>query len=392
MQRQYVDHCRRLREAKEYAPHSYATWMPLQECLVRPIHSGGIAYSHITKLFEQRGLRHGVDLGGRSSFASAALERALVSRVAALIQDFDDGPRGGAPYVASVKTLRKCGVSRTNDGRTKRARPQVLRSGATHWQYSLGGPGSVCAVTSPGTAKCRLVYVVGPVRKPDERAISASLDANPYFSMGLSEAAHQRGVAQMRGRAAWHCCRLHHHCRVVATPEACCERVGSTLEDTWSARRSHGGLGMLIDRVAIREAGLVAAGGRRDESIVQNVLATLKTQKFSATTTERIARARGSDLSRALSSHRVGQDRLDADRGRGPAPEARPLDARTKRQVTGAPTRLPKMRLRDMRCARGKRWRPKMLAALVLVTFWCLAGVVVQNRCQMHVFVQKLGV
>ena len=78
-------------------------------------------------------------------------------------------------------------------------------------------------------------------------AVSASVDMSPYFSRdGPSPSLEQFG------RSAWHAVRVHHFCRPMGMPEACCERVGSIMQSNWSKQKGED-VGAIMDSVLLQE-------------------------------------------------------------------------------------------------------------------------------------------
>ena len=75
----------------------------------------------------------------------------------------------------------------------------------------------------------RLVHVTHAVRELDWSAVSAAVDGDPYFSAGPVAMQDDRGAT--RPRSTWHAVRIHHQCRPMGSPEACCERAGRLRRD-----------------------------------------------------------------------------------------------------------------------------------------------------------------
>ena len=354
MQMQYRGLCARLRNANLHATRSYATWTSLRGFMVRPIFTGGNVFVDIKQRIASRRWSPGVALDRRvTRVCSRPLEFALTARVAAKIRDFCGVAPIRAPICASLGNLRRCGVmTATGNSGKRRLRPLLLRSGAEHLKYSFGVPGSAVAVLIlPGAKVGKLVHVEAPVQDFDVSAVSASLDGDPYFSVGAGTAG-----AAMTETLSWHCCRLHHQCRVVCTPEACCERVGSTLEDSFEARRFKGSLATLLDRVILREAGIKAAGGQRGERIARNVVATLQASKSvmgSALFSRTVRKRPGYVMHPAVCKFRTRLDRADTKAGRARVPVG------TKRLERGVPIRLAK-RVKVLRAQHGKRFKPRL--------------------------------
>ena len=191
--------------------------------------------------------------------AAVALERALHVRVAALICSFLKGQP--EIFFASRGRLRTCGFMHIGKA-WRRKKTMHLKSGAP-------GPGGVCAVVREHGPPS-LVYVVHQVSEISTSAVCASLDADPYFCNGV-----KKNVA-----SAWNAVRTLHQCRLMGAPEACCERVGSTLEGIWSKRRAHAALASHIDRARIREALIAAIGGPRDARITREIVDSLRRRGY----------------------------------------------------------------------------------------------------------------
>ena len=83
----------------------------------------------------------------------------------------------------------------------------------------------------------RLVIVRGPRLDINVKAVSASLDRDPFFAKGHDGS-----------RLAWRAVRLHHRCRPLSPAEAVNGRLGSIMHNQWDAAQ---GLapGPLIERV-----------------------------------------------------------------------------------------------------------------------------------------------
>ena len=71
-------------------------------------------------------------------------------------------------------------------------------------------------------------------------------------------------------RSAWHPVRIHHQCRPIGSPEACCERVGSLMQHRWTKRRRPDP-GTLMDGVLLQDAQVACIGGERDETLCRDV-------------------------------------------------------------------------------------------------------------------------
>ena len=145
-----------------------------------------------------------------------------------------------------------------------RARPDRLRSvTARTLRFRPGTPGVLATLTLPGVTG-KLVYVSRELFDLDCTAVSATVDADPYFSR---DGPGQQGAL---GGSAWHAVRVHHRCRPMGSPEAVCERVGSLMHQLHQASRNVDP-GSLMDIVLLREAGASCIGSARDEAICVEV-------------------------------------------------------------------------------------------------------------------------
>ena len=116
----------------------------------------------------------------------------------------------------------------------------------------------------------RLVHVQKGIADLDWSAVSASIDCDPYFSRDGHDRHKKCGVS------AWHAVRIHNFCRPMGSPEACCERVGSTMHSLWDPHRgARGGTGLLMDEVVLQEAKVEAVGSARDEGLIEEIASAL---------------------------------------------------------------------------------------------------------------------
>ena len=103
------------------------------------------------------------------------------------------------------------------------------------------------------SAPCAYVYLVKKETKVNASAVSASIDACPFFS-----------------QCTWHAVRVHHRSRLLFAPESACERLGSYMHQLWSSAM---GLapGPLIDCVLLKQAHIACTGAPRDEEMIQEI-------------------------------------------------------------------------------------------------------------------------
>ena len=205
-----------------------------------------------------------------AAVVSSMLGRGIADQVARTAPDALAAP---SAFFISTRLLARCGVPWQN-----RKRPhQLRRSVKEAWAFQLGlGNGSVGVLLLPGRIG-RLVHVTRTVRELDWSAVSASVDGDPFFSAGNVQespvAVHNARGAQ-RPRSAWHAVRIHHQCRPMGSPEACCERVGSLMQHRWFKRR-HPDPGTLMDGVLLQDAQVACIGGERDEALCRDVVKSL---------------------------------------------------------------------------------------------------------------------
>jgi len=132
----------------------------------------------------------------------------------------------------------------------------------------------------------RLVEVVRSLCTVDAERVAAAIDCEPWFSIGreawpasslpdFAERVRSRGIA-------WHAARLHHRCRLLFAPDACCESIGSLIRRHWDPER---GLSPaeVADGVFLAQAHVSCVGGARDESLVDAVVQSLaQTSRYQA--------------------------------------------------------------------------------------------------------------
>lgn len=138
------------------------------------------------------------------------------------------------------------------------------------------GGGEVVGVVSPGAVlslKGRLVEVCQTLRIIDVASVAAALDQHSWFAVGArAEASADSSPGQAaRARSAWAAVRVHHRCRLLIAPDACCESVGSIVRSQWNPKR---GLtpSQVADGVFLSQAGVSCVGSPRDEALVEAVV------------------------------------------------------------------------------------------------------------------------
>ena len=140
---------------------------------------------------------------------------------------------------------------------------------------SFLSPGSLARVrsggSSPVVAGC-LVQVVRRLRSLSATSVSAALDLHSWFAVCRSP-----GSTGSLSSNCWGAVRVHHRCRLLMSPDAACEGVGSIMRLQWDSRRSTGEVaGRVADSVALSAAGVRCVGAARDEALVAEVVATLR--------------------------------------------------------------------------------------------------------------------
>ena len=145
-----------------------------------------------------------------------------------------------------------------------------------HGAHLEGGRGKVVGAVSPGAVlslKGRLVEVCHTLRFIDVASVAAALDQHPWFAVGArAEASAESSPGQAaHARSAWAAARVHHRCRLLIAPDACCEAVGSLVRSQWNPKR---GLTptQVADSVFLQQAGVSCVGSPRDEALVEAVV------------------------------------------------------------------------------------------------------------------------
>ena len=304
IQLQYVVLCRRLRS------RGNPPWWVLEGAIVEPLERSSFATWFVNAVFGP--LMCGEvqpRLPARQGLPAAAEDctaRALLAKVTALISLFLGGVRRREIKV-SLRALAFVGYAWRG-----RMRPQMMREVVARvWRCRLRDPipGGVATLLLPG-AVGKLVYIRRPLRSLDWCAVSATLDVDRSFAVGVGG----------DRTCAWHALRIHNFCRPMGSPEAVCERVGSLMHMQHESCR-HISLGVLMDEVLLRDAQVSCIGHPRDERICAEVARCLLSMgrkplvgdavRYSGTDTLRRARVRQQERMRA--SGRAGFDGESTD-------------------------------------------------------------------------------
>lgn len=118
------------------------------------------------------------------------------------------------------------------------------------WSYrGLAEDGHLAVLLSPSDLFGKCVYVQHADTVINASAVSASIDSSPYFSRDgpVPQSPHESVNS-----SAWHAVKVHNFCRPMGMPEACCERVGSIMQNNWSKRKGEDA-GAIMDSVLIQD-------------------------------------------------------------------------------------------------------------------------------------------
>jgi hypothetical protein len=179
------------------------------------------------------------------------------------------------------------------------------------WAYrGIQAHGRMAAVLWPQHLFGRLVYVETSQAELDASAVSASVDSLPYFSRD----GPYSGVR--RNTNAWHAVKVHNFCRPMGASEACCERVGSLMQNNWDKVKGEDA-GALMDSVLLQEARVSGIGNPRDELICQEVAAAFLTLGRNPAMPGRRASKPGDSTSTVLARVRTADQAHLAESGRG---------------------------------------------------------------------------
>ena len=198
-------------------------------------------------------------------------------------------------------------------------------------------PGSVLMYASKRGVAGRLVQVLESLLEVDVAAIGAALDRCSDFALGMP--------------SLWHVVRLHHRCRMLAPPEAPCERMGSYMSMLWHPEQ-HAGAGAIFDRVFLSQAKVQCVGGERDEYIVREVAALMQ-------------HMRQKPICVTLREARIPRTLADAEEelalsGRMPMVD-HDESILTSHEVEGVVARGGQKIFRDIRADHMRRWAPSEL-------------------------------
>ena len=116
------------------------------------------------------------------------------------------------------------------------------------------------------------MQVVRRLRSLIATSVSAALDLHSWFAVCRSP-----GSTGSLASNCWGAVRVHHRCRLLLSPDAACEGVGSIMRLQWDSRRSTGEVaGRVTDSIALSAAGVRCVGAARDEALVAAVVATMR--------------------------------------------------------------------------------------------------------------------
>jgi hypothetical protein len=163
------------------------------------------------------------------------------------------------PFTVSQQSVAKA----TYPWRGKR-NPRMSRSRELVEKWGITGsePAGLATLLLPGSTG-KLVHIDAKIFELDWTEVSAAIDTNPYFTRdGLGRVGNLK--------SAWHVARLHHHCRLLGVPEACCERVGSIMKSIWSNNHS-ASLASIMDMTILSVGGVSCCGSTRDEELCKLV-------------------------------------------------------------------------------------------------------------------------
>ena len=343
MQRQYVLLLKRVRSARRHAPKVAQDWYILKGYRVEPMQTFSSVSLFVQKIWETRvrfwqldalgarvgnalGARVGNALGAERSETTSPVQRALLQRIASIISSFVGHGIFGWPerqHRAPTRLSKPHQIEVSSKGLKQlgfpwrgRKRPDKLRRNVlSKWEYRRASPGSMGTLSLPGDVG-KLVYVREILEELDGSAVSASIDATPYFSRdGPSHIADPQ--------SAWHAAKVHNFCRPMGASEACCERVGSLMRHAWNknpVRRTAN----LMDTVLLMDAGITCTGHSRDEAVCKEIRDAFMSLNRRTMVGNREKRARlqeGVVASRSLHYLREDECRRVAASGRWRGPE-----------------------------------------------------------------------
>ena len=213
-------------------------------------------------------------------------------------------------FVVSPAKLARVGFpwkGRQMTGLTKRV---VIEK----WGVRPAEPGGLATLLLPGSVG-KLVYIEACVKDLDWSAVSAAIDCNPHFSRD----GPRFGRTRRSRTSTWHAVRVHHQCRMLGVPEACCERTGSAMKRLWGKNPSVS-VSALMDLTALAVAGVTCCGSKRDEDLCQAVADSMTHMGRVPNVGRRTEKARerhGVGVSRAVQNFRADAEKALFEEGRG---------------------------------------------------------------------------
>lgn len=256
---QYVVLCRRVHRAFEAAQAPTASRGSVPQTVVEVAQSWGRVHGYSVLELWTLGC---VQASLHRFFIRSGWPSVLAARVASRISAFADSE-------ATLPESSRAPARRTSQRDLRHTR--AARTG--------GGGGGVGGVVSPGAVlswKGHLVEVCRTLRVIDVAAVAAALDKHAWFAVGArAESSPNRGpLPHRRGleaRSAWAAARVHHRCRLLIAPDACCEAVGSMVRNQWNPKRGLTPV-QVADGVFLSQAGVSCVGSHRDEALVDAVV------------------------------------------------------------------------------------------------------------------------
>ena len=182
------------------------------------------------------------------------------------------------------------------------------------WAVRPAEPGGLATLVLAGSVG-KLVYIDEHVKELDWSAVSAAIDTNPHFSRD----GPSFGKTRRSRMSTWHAARMHHQCRMLGVPEACCERTGSVMKRLWQKNTSIA-VSALMDLTSLAAAGVECCGTERDEQLCQAVADCMTHMGRAPTIGKRTLLARQKDgvaISRAVSNYRADAEAMLREEGRG---------------------------------------------------------------------------
>ena len=143
--------------------------------------------------------------------------------------------------------------------------------------------GCIALASASATEPPKLVYVVRVVKEVDVASVAATIDTEPWFAIGACTDWSLLGLPaprKLRSVCSWYACKIHHRCRLLWTPEAPCEGVGSYIRLLYDPLQKQTPQ-RIADCVSLAAAGVSFRGGARDEQLADTVLHLLEsTSKY----------------------------------------------------------------------------------------------------------------